>query len=377
MVRRILIILISFSAFICLSTNIHAQEATLPDEYENVEEGIPDDILDLLPDGLFSNDLQSIIDALEDITSWEFISGFVFDVLGIKLKDALRALSVILGVLLIGALINMIKRSIMNTSLASALDMLTSIILVAALYRMASPMIEQSVRLLKQIVLFVNSTSPVIVAMYAMGGNITSAAVQNFGLVVFLSILENLCIIALETTLSICMALTLSSAFLGSNNLLPISIAIRRCFTMFIGLATLVFTTVISAQTILTSKADSLSAKTAKMLALEIIPLVGGTVGESLRTAGASIEYLRSNIGVAFIIILALMIIPTLISVAMYRLVFSVSGSIASILACGNEEKLLGEISGIFGYALAVLSICSIVLIFLITIFAKSASPLA
>ena len=376
MVRRILIILISFSAFICLSTNIHAQEATLPDEYENVEEGIPDDILDLLPDGLFSNDLQSIIDALEDITSWEFISGFVFDVLGIKLKDALRALSVILGVLLIGALINMIKRSIMNTSLASALDMLISIILVAALYRMASPMIEQSVRLLKQIVLFVNSTSPVIVAMYAMGGNITSAAVQNFGLVVFLSILENLCIIALETTLSICMALTLSSAFLSSNNLLPISIAIRRCFTMFIGLATLVFTTVISAQTILTSKADSLSAKTAKMLALEIIPLVGGTVGESLRTAGASIEYIRSNIGVAFIIILALMIIPTLISVAMYRLVFSVSGSVASILACGNEEKLLGEISGIFGYALAVLSICSIVLIFLITIFAKSASPL-
>ena len=138
----------------------------------------------------------------------------------------------------------------------------------------------------------------------------------------------------------------------------------------------LIFTTVISTQTLLASKADTLSAKTAKMLATQIIPVVGGTIGETLRTAGASIEYLRSNVGVVLIVIFLIMIMPTLISIALYRLGFIISNAFAGLLGCERESKILLEISSIYGYVLAIISISAITLLLLITVFAKCSSPL-
>ena len=204
----------------------------------------------------------------------------------------------------------------------------------------------------------------------------SSALVQNYGLIVFLSILENVCIIALEAILGICLGLTLASSFIGETNLLPLSNAIKKTFTFFIGFIMLIFTTVISGQTLLSSKADTLSAKTAKMFASQMIPVVGGSIGETLRTAGASIEYLRSNVGVVLIVILVLMVLPTFISVALYRIGFIISNAIAGLLGCEREGKILLEISSIYGYVLAIISIAAITLLLLITVFAKCSSPL-
>ena len=138
----------------------------------------------------------------------------------------------------------------------------------------------------------------------------------------------------------------------------------------------LLFTTVISTQTLLASKADTITTKTAKLLAMQVIPVVGSTVGESLRTAGASIEYLRSNVGVALIVILILAILPTIITISIYRFVFIAGNAVSGLLGCNREGTLILEISSIFGYVLAILCISSIVVIYLLTIFAKCSSAL-
>ena len=236
--------------------------------------------------------------------------------------------------------------------------------------------ITKSIALLDNLKVFVNTISPALSAMFAMGGNVNSAIIHNYGLIVFLSILENICIISLELIIGICMALTLSSAFVREGNLLALSNAIKKIFSFVLGFIMLTFTTVISTQSLLASKADNLSSKTAKMLISQVIPIIGGSIGESLRTAGASIEYLRSNIGIILIVVLLLMILPTLINIALYRLAFILANSFAGLIGCNREGSIILEISSLFGYILAVISICSIVLILLLTVFAKCASPL-
>ena len=113
------------------------------------------------------------------------------------------------------------------------------------------------------------------------------------------------------------------------------------------------------------------------MLATQIIPVVGGTIGETLRTVGASIEYLRSSVGVALVVIFLLIVMPTVITIFLYRISFIISNALAGLIGCEREGTLLMEMSSIYGYALAILSICSVVLLFLITLFAKSISPLS
>jgi stage III sporulation protein AE len=378
MVRRIGVVFLILILSIQLSSvNAFAsEESAPPDEYKDFLDSLPDDIADLLPEELFYGDMNSIAQGTVKLTSWDYVFDVVFDVLGLNVRTILKTLATVLGMLILCSLLNMIKNSISNVSGVAIINLICGMITVITVIQISRDPLQRAMQLVEEIKVFTNTISPLICSMYAMGGNVSSALVHNYGLIVFLSILENVCIISLEAIFGVCLGLTVASSFIGETNILPLSNAIKKAFTFFLGMIMLIFTTVISTQTLIASKADSLSTKTAKMLATQMIPLVGGTVGESLRTAGASIEYLRTNVGIVLIVVLLLMVLPTFISIGLYRLGFIISNAFAGLLGCEREGKILLEISSIYGYVLAIISISSIILLLLITVFAKCSSPL-
>lgn len=376
MVRVICIFFIALALFTPSFIVFAEDETQIPNEYEEMLDSLPDDIADMLPNELFSDNIDDIAIGTNKLTSWEYIFDTAFDILGLNIKSLLKSLAAIIGLLVLCSLLNMLKNSIKSSATERVLTLVGIASMILIVLQISREPLQRAMVLLEEIEMFTNTISPVMCAIYAMGGNVTSALVHNYGLIVFLSIIENICIISLEAILGVCLGLTIASSFIDEANILPLSNAIKKTFTFFIGMMMLIFTTVISTQTLLASKADTLSAKTAKMLATQIIPMVGGTIGETLRTAGASIEYLRSNVGVVLIIILIIMIMPTFISIALYRLGFIISNAFAGLLGCDREGRMLLEISSIYGYVLAIVSICAITLLLLITVFAKCSSPL-
>ncbi len=378
MVKRLFIVFFVISVLILFPVKIYAQEEdSLPDEYEDLLDGIPSDIADLLPDGIFSDKESDITEAVGELTSWEYILNTAFDMLGVSVRSVIKALATLIALLVVCSLLNMLRSSISNDALGGVISLVGSGVIAISVLDISRVPIARAISSFEQMKIFVNTMSPLICSMYAMGGNISSAVVHNFGLMVFLSVLENICMLSLQMIIGVCMALIIASAFMRDNSLLGLNNAIKKAFAFFVGFIMLVFTTVISTQTLLASKADTLSSKTAKLLASQMIPLVGSSIGESLRTAGASIEYLRTNIGIVIIVILVLMVLPTLLSIGLYRLVFIFANGVAGLLGCEREGKLVLEISSLYGYVFAIFAICSVILLFLVTIFAKCASPLS
>ena len=376
MVKTICVFIVLLYFFVS-PLNVFAQEESdIPNEYDDMLDSLPNDISDMLPDEIFSDDINSIAQGTKELTSWDYIFNTVFDILGLNIKTIVKSLATIIGILVLCALLNMLKNTMKSAAIERILNLISIAALVLVVLKISYEPLQKAMQLLQEMRVFTNTISPVMCSIYAMGGNVSNALVHNYGLIVFLSILENICIVALESILGVCLGLTIASSFIDESNLLPLNNAIKKAFTFVVGIMMLVFTTVISTQTLLASKADTLTSKTAKMLASQIIPVVGGTIGETLRTAGASIEYLRSNVGVVLIIILLLMILPTFISIALYRLGFIISNAIAGLLGCDREGRMMLEISSIYGYVLAIISICAVALLFLITVFAKCSSPL-
>lgn len=373
MVKKVIIFILLMST-ICFPLPVYSQE--IPDELEDLIDEIPNEVTDVLPDGVFSKDFEEFIEAVKEMSSWEYILNTVFDIIGFNLKKVINVFAIICSLLIMCSLLNMLKSSISDGVLNDVLTMIGNAVIVIAVIEISKGPLSQASILLDQIILMVNTMSPLICSMYAMGGNVSAAIVNNYALIVFLSIVENICAISIEAILGVCLALVLASSFMSSTNLLPFCNAIKKTYAFILGIIMIAFTTVISTQTILTSKADSLSSKTVKLFATQMIPVVGGTVGESLKTAGASIEYLRSNVGVAIIVILLLITLPTLLTFAMYRLIFNISNGVAGLLGCEREGKMIMEISSIYGYVFAILTFTSIILLFLITLFAKCSSPL-
>lgn len=376
MVKAISIFVVVMISISLISLEVYAEE-DFSDEYEELTEGIPDDIAELLPDEIFSGDEETVISGVKKLTSWEFIIDTLFEMLGLNPKQIVYVLASLLSMLVICSLLHMIKNIISNNGLAYVLDLVGCAAVGGTIISLSKPMLEKTLLLCGEIQVFVNTMSPFICGMYAMGGNVTTAVVQNYGLIVFLSIFENVCTLILQVVLGVSMALVVASIFIGNDSLLSLNNALKNGFTFFLGFIMLIYTTVISTQTLLSSKADSLSSKTVKMLTSQIIPVIGGSVGDSLKTAGASIEYLRSNIGILLIIVFVLMVLPTIISICLYRLVFILANGAAGLLGCEKEGRVMLEISSIYGHALAIISICAISLLFLLTTFAKCASPLA
>lgn len=377
MIKRIVLAVVILVLFASTAIPVYAEERELPDEYGELLDELPEDIKNLLPEEIFSNDYTDIHNGAAKITKWEYIIDLVFDIVGLNLKEIAKALALICSSLMISALINAFTSTLRNNVSSYVLKLIAGIILAVTLIEVVKVPIERTSILLGNITTFVNIVSPLICTMYAMGGNVSSALINNYGMIVFLAIFENVCVLAIEMILGICMALTLASVFVDDGRILAMSSAIKKAFTFAVGFIMLVFTTVISAQGILAIKADTLSAKAAKMLASQMIPVVGSTVGESLRTAGASIEYLRSSVGVTLIIIFSIMILPTVISMFLYRTALIISNAVAGLLNCSKEGSVLNEVSSIHGYALGILLITSIALLLLMTVFVKTASPLS
>ena len=357
---------------------VEAEEENLaPDGYDDFMNSIPEDIAELLPDGMFSSDMEEIGSAVKEASSWDYIWDVIFDLIGLNIKDALKIFAQITGLLLLCSLLSMLKNTIKNESLSSILPVVSSVVIVSAILVISKEPLERINLFFEQLKTLVNTMTPMICSLYAMGGNVSTAVVQNYGMIMFLSIFENICILSLQLILGICMTLAVASAFMPNVNLKPLSDAIKKTFTFFVGLVMLIFSTVLSTQTLLASKADSLGAKTAKLFTGQIIPLVGGTVGDSLRTAGASIEYLRSTVGVGIIIVFLLLVLPTVLSVWSFRLSFVASNAVSGLLGCEREGKMISEIASIYGYILAITSICSIMLLFLMTLFVRCSSALS
>ena len=133
----------------------------------------------------------------------------------------------------------------------------------------------------------------------------------------------------------------------------------------------MVFTTVMAAQSLLASKADNLAGRAAKFALGNMIPLVGSALAGTLGTVSTSVEYIRAVVGVIGVIVIVLILLPTLITLLVTKYVFSLASGAADIIGCSAEGRMISELSGINSFLMASACICSVVLIFMLTIFAK------
>ena len=114
-----------------------------------------------------------------------------------------------------------------------------------------------------------------------------------------------------------------------------------------------------------------------KFAAGNVIPIVGGSVGELFRSVSASVGYMRSAVGICGVLLLLLLMLPTLVELILARATWQICSFFAEILGCDGEKRLLDEFASINGYLIAAVAICSSVLFLTFTIFTHCATALA
>ena len=349
---------------------------TTPEGYAQWEDHVSEDVRDQLPDGLFSTNAGEALEAVRELASVGGILRITLHVLGLRMSDSVGLLATLVGLLLLASILQSLQQA-MGGKGAEMFGFCVRLVMFAAI-------IAESVTLLQGVQAYFSELQtlsaamvPVMGALYALGGNVTQAVVNGEVLLVVLAVCQHVGGSTVLPMCGACLALALLDAFRSPVRLEALSGLIKRWYTTFLGLLMTILTAVLSAQSVLTSRADNLQMKGVKYAVSNLLPVVGGAVSGTLGTVAAGIGVLRSVCGVCGVILIALLLLPTLVQLLLYRAVFQLTGTAAGMLRCEGESRLLGEVASLYGYVAAVVSICSVAFVVALAILIGGTAAIA
>ena len=379
---RILICLFSFFLlFPLLKFGVFAEEnkksQTLPDVYGDLLNSLPPTILESLPEGALSNNAEEVGDAVGEMSSFSFLIKTVLSLVGLRLGDCIKLLCSIVGILILSSICRAFSSSLKKADIARAFSFMMTLVITVTIFGTGFGTIASTVSYFGTLNTFTSATVPLMGSLYVMGGNAAAAVATSAGLSLFMTVLEEVIGRSIVPFCGICLALALIGACDGAPRLSSLLASLKKNYTLVLSFLMMLLLAMLSAQTILGASQDTLAMRSAKFAAGSLIPVVGGSVSELLRSVSASVGYMRTSVGICGVLLLLFLMLPTLIELLLARATWQICSFFAEILGCDGERRLLDEFASINGYLIAAVAICSSVLFLTFTLLTHCATALA
>ena len=258
---------------------------------------------------------------------WKLIKNTVIS----KVTAPLRLLVSLGIVVVLTALAESLGDTVKKGGTAKVYELVCVLAGVAAVSAPICEVLANSAEALEDGADFMNCFVPVFAGIAAAGGHITSATGYNVLVLTVSDIAIQAANGILMPLLSMCLCLAIVDASCSAVSLKGMLDGVKKLVTWGLGLIMTVFTGLLSIQSIVGSSADTLGSKTAKYVISNCIPVVGGAVSDAYSTVRGSIALLRNGVGSIGIAALAVMLLPPVISLALYRISVSAASAAADI----------------------------------------------
>ena len=380
-IPRIVIILAFISALsgdFCVSAVAQSQaEQEIGDKFSEaadlVEDATGSTVASELTAGIDQVSGHALAESLAPDRLWQEIKSIAAD----PLSDGIALLGTLLAILLVCAVCKALCSGTATGELSAGVEFLSCAAFISALLFSQLSQIEGVVGYFERLGALMSCMIPVAGGVWAMGGNVSTAAAGSGTLYAMTALTQGLCASSVLPVCCIMGAGAVCSGLSGSALLGGFCGAVKKVYNFLIGLLMTVFVFSLGAQTVITGAADTLSARGAKLLSSTLIPGVGGAVGESLRTVAGSVAYVKGVVGVGGIVLICALTLPTLLSLLLSRLAFLIAKGAAEMLGCKRESALLDEIGGIYGFLVGAVAICSAAFAIAMAIFLRCTVAIA
>ena len=377
--KAVCLLLVTAALAVILPLHAAAEEAeavTMPSAYTDMADAVPPEIAELLPDGLFSDDLEEALTATGEMTDWRYLLNTLLSAVGLRLDGVVDLLCTLAGLILVAAVCGRLREGLGETG-GEIFGFCLRLALYTAIVLQTAGTIEAVTRYFDGLVTLTGGMIPVMGGLYALGGNLGRAAVNGEIMLVFLTVCEYVSVTVTPPVCALCMSFSLMDAFGARLALTPLCEQIKKWYASLLGVVMFVLSLALSTQSVLAGRADSLGMKGIKYAVGNAIPMVGGAIAGTLSTVAAGVTALRGVCGVAGIILVALLLLPTLVELLLTRAILRLAATMASMLACDGEAKLLGEMASLHGYLAAAASICAVSFVLALSLLIHSGIALA
>lgn len=329
--------------------------------YEDVRDYITPEMDEVLPSDILDEDNMIRYESLIELLLSGVSSSF---------QRVFKNLFVILGAVILSALFSMFSNTVCSEGIKNCFSFLSSACIAVMVFNILLGVWNDMSLLLADINSFMTAVTPVTTLLYSMGGNITTAAVNNTAMSIILTVFEKICYHGIRPMLQICFGFSVVSVLSGSMNLRPISGFVRKTYTTVLVFSISMMTCILSLQNLLSRSSDTLAMKTVKFASASSVPLVGGCLSEATETVASGIGAIRTTFGVLAILAVLIMILPELLTMWLNKMAFSVGSTVSSVFGLSREGELISDACELINFAIAITVTCSVMFIICIGIFA-------
>lgn len=370
--KRLLIAVVTVLTAVFI-TPVFADEADIMDD---LHDRIPEEVSPFLPDELFSDTASA--ENVVEITGADFIFGTLGGMLKEGLTPAMGSLSVILGTLLISSAIGVLSRDIADGRMSGAVSMITCLSLAVYIIMLEERLAADIGAFAGTVSAFAGAMVPMMAGLLSASANTVGAAVTSSGLLLFSAAVEYIITYIFVPLFRLGLALAVISSVAGEESgITGICDMIKRTFTWLAAGAATIFSAVLAYQTELAAAADTAAARGVKYTVGSAIPVVGGALGDAVRTAASGLSVIKSGSGTIGIVVLILLVCPLIISLAYMSATLGIASFASGLLGCGREASLLSELRSVTGFAIAIVALVGFVFIFALALFIKTAPAIS
>ncbi|MBR5513825.1 MAG: hypothetical protein IKV85_07570 [Ruminococcus sp.] len=219
---------------------------------------------------------------------------------------------------------------------------------------------------------FISVYVPVLSGISVACGGFSTAGVCHMLLLAASEVIVRLSESYLLPILGITASMGAAGSIFPNTSLESIVNLLKKTVTWAISVTMTLFSGFVALKCTITGRADGAAVKTAKMLVSGFVPIVGGAVSDAYSTVKGSFEVIGGTVGVAGIIAIAVVIIPTLLELLVYRFVMWAGSAAADVFGSDSISKLLKCIDSGFAIAQCVLICYSVIFILCTAILMKT-----
>ncbi len=300
----------------------------------------------------------------ENLSS-ENVFGHILEFLRSGVKTPVKACAAILTVILLTAAVASFtgeNGTVTAAVYASVLSVCTVIIPPSL------KVITASVSALKGSTVFMLSFIPVFATVTAISGAVGTGTVMSSVLLLVTQAVSYISSFVITPLMGGYLAISISSSVSPLISQSGIAESIKKIALWILSLVSTVFLGVLGLQTTVSASADSLSMRTAKFILGSSVPVAGAAISEAFSTVTASIQLLRSSVGIYGVVALVAIFAPLLLELILWRICLLINIAASDIFSLSKVSSLLRAVDMMLSLLIGIILCVTVVFIISLTI---------
>lgn len=284
---------------------------------------------------------------LENLTVNNIFSE-IFSLFGSGFKKPFASAASLIFILIIGSVLLNFKSDSKILQYALMLCVITFAVLPA------TSVISAFSDALKSAGTFFASFIPMFAGLIAAKGKALTASVTSATLIVICQCLAQVSSFVVVPLCGMQMSLQIGASFVKEVNISSISKSINKCSMWILTAVSTVFLGVIGLQSLITAPADNVSLRTLKFVTGSAVPIIGNVISETIGTVSGCIKLLSSSAAIYAIVAVAIILLPILIDIILWKLSIFLCRCAAEMLSFPKAAELICAADSCFSLILGV-----------------------